>query len=193
MTTDRSFIWITAAVVVVVATAETVATQSLGDLARREEERRKATTTSRLYTNADLDAVASAQSTTPLPANAPTLPPDGGESLKPTTPVPAKYANIPGVEPIIIEGREKRDEQYWRQRARDIRDRVARATADVEGAQMRLADLDNGPQTAATVRERDVAAKSLAQLQATLGFRRDELAKFEAFARASNAQPDWIR
>ena len=79
----------------------------------------------------------------PVQAAAPTPPeetakPSGEAATGPTVmeedPVTHKM-NIRTTAPA----REKRDEPYWRGRAKDVRDRLAKATADLTAAQSSLA------------------------------------------------------
>jgi hypothetical protein len=99
----------------------------------------------------------------------------------------------PGAPGTVVEGREKRDEQYWRNRARNTRGRLARAIADVEAARARLEAIDAGPATPTAAREREVIAASLPRLEASVGSLRTEVEQFEARARIENVPPDWTR
>lgn len=165
-----------------------VEAQSLADVATREAERRGHTSSGRVYTNDDLVPVAN---TTPPP----TLPaaPLPGES-------PAAASALPGVaspdktggtssaqEPL--KAPEKRDEQYWRTRARELRGQLAKVEADMTAVEAQLAALAQAPQTPGTLREREVVAAALSRLQDSVRYRRDELVKFEALRRAAAPRP----
>jgi hypothetical protein len=167
--------------------------QSLADVARLEAQRRKQVKSGRVITNADLGPADSAPAQAPptaspaaAPAEATAVPPEakGGDGT----------AGEPdAVAPAPAKPREKRDEQYWRNRARDLRERLAKVEADVAGAESRVSDIDAQPGPAGAAAERQVMAAALARLQAEAQARREELDRFEAFARASNVPAEWTR
>jgi hypothetical protein len=165
------------------------AAQSLGDVAQRETERRAQTTSGRVYTNADLAPVdASTPSPVPMAAEVPPGPaPD-------TPPAPAAQpTDNPGIEPVIVKPREKRDEQYWRRLARDLRGRVAKGNANIAAQEARLAEIDAGPQTPTAVREREVIAATLSRLQLDARSHSEELTRFLTRAQIANAPEEWTR
>ena len=175
-------------IVALAAPASVAGVQSLGDIARREAERRNGTPSGRVFTNDDLahagEPPPAVSSSTPVPASAPEA-----KSPEPS----AKPAPDPGKEPILLEGREKRDEQYWRTQAQTVRARAAKAAAELASAESRLAALDAAPQTPAIERERAVAVALHARLQMQARSWRDEVARLEARARADKIPPEWIR
>jgi hypothetical protein len=170
-------------------TVQTTYAQSLADVARREAERRKQVTPGRVITDEDLVAVDAASPPPPTDAPASTALPDS-----PAKP-PAKDPSENGLngESAGIQGRPKRDEQYWRGRSKELRARLAKTETDAAGAESRLAKLDGGAQTSATARERKLVAAMHAKLKANGGFLRDELAAFERRARAENVPVEWTR
>lgn len=165
------------------------AAQSLGDVAQREAERRKQTTSGRVYTNADLAPVdASTPSPVPMAAEVPPGP------APETPPAPAaEPTDNPGIEPVIVKPREKRDEQYWRTLARDLRGRVAKGNANIAAQEARLAEIDAGPQTPTAVREREVISGTVSRLQRDVRFLSEELRRFVTRAQLAKVSEDWIR
>ena len=93
----------------------------------------------------------------------------------------------------MLQGREKRDEQYWRTQAQNVRARAAKAAAELASAEAHLAALDAAPQTPATERERTVAVTLRARLEMQARSWRDEVTRLEARARADKVPPEWIR
>jgi hypothetical protein len=89
--------------------------------------------------------------------------------------------------------REKRDEPYWRARAKDVRERLAKATADLEAAQAGLSALDSGPKTPATARERAVVAATVQRLQSELRSHQLEVTKMQMHAEMKKVPPEWIQ
>lgn len=177
--------------------------QSLGDVARREAERRKdaSRTPGRVYTNEDLGSVEPPAATPmqPVPTD-PAAPP-----AQDATEVTAEAANVgstvmeedPETHKVNIRTtaprREKRDEQYWRARAKDVRDRLAKATADLAAAQSSLAALDGGPKTPAAARERSVVTAALERLQSDVRYRQQDVTKMQMHAEMNKVPAAWIQ
>lgn len=188
-------VWILGIVLVPLDGAHSIASaQSLGDVARREADRRTQVASGRVYTNADLVSVDPPQAPT-APASPPVATEAGGESTQPAsksaeapTPTTGETSGEAQLKP-----REKRDEQYWRTRARDLRGRLAGAEADAAAAEAQLAALEASPQTPTMMREREVVAAALARLQSSVRYRHEELVKFEALVQASSVPAEWIR
>lgn len=167
--------------------------QSLADIARREAERRKEVASGRVITNADLapvDSVVAPQTPSPaVPAAS------AADAAKPAAEsgADAKRSEQDAGSATPAKPREKRDEPYWRARAQDLRQRLAKVNSDVAAAESRLVDMDAVPGSSQTAREREVTAAALARLQADARARLEELQRFEAFAQAQKIPPDWIR
>jgi hypothetical protein len=167
--------------------ADESSAQSLGELARREEERRRQTTPGKQYTNADLPHTESesAPAVTQLdPASAAAAAPD---------PSPAK---APGADEDAspARGREKRDEQYWRGRARELRGHVQRTQTEIGSLEARLTELDTQAATSPdALRERDVTATHLRKLRQNLQSFGREVERFEQRARTDRVPADWIK
>ena len=163
--------------------------QSLGDVARREAERRAQVTAWRAYTNADL---ASVDAPAPVPVDAVTR----SGAATPDTPVPGEEtepANNSGIEPIVVQALEKRDERYWRATARDLRERLAAVIANVAAKNARLREIDAGPRTPTTAREREVIAGTVDRLQRDARFHNEDLTRFLTRARTAKVPEEWIR
>jgi hypothetical protein len=188
MRTNRNFL---IALIAIAGSAHGVATQSLGDIARREAERRNQVEAGRTYTNEDLAAVDPAQAPAVAPAR----------SEEPAAPAPAtKPSGVtvredPANGTVNInapEAEKNRDEGYWRKRAKNARDRLATVNANIAAAQRRLTELESAPQTPATVRERELAAAALAQLQADAKLRNDDIAQMRTFAESQKVPAAWL-
>ena len=170
--------------------------QSLGEVARQESERRKSPGSARVYTNEDLSAVVT--TATPPVAAPPDATPPAAESPDAAKP---KGATVMEEDPVTHKvnirttapAREKRDEQYWRARSGEVREKLAKATADLEAAQSNLAALDRAPKTGATAREREVVAGVVQRLQSEVRYRQQDLAKLQTHAEMSKVPAEWIR
>jgi len=189
------------ATAVMLGIVSTAHPQSLGDVARREAERRKdaSRTPGRAYTNEDLGAI-EPPATTPQPA--PVDPaPAAEESIEATAeaanPGPTVMEEDPETHKVNIRTtaprREKRDEQYWRARAKDVRDRLAKATADLAAAQSSLSALDGGPKTPAAARERSVVSAAVERLQSELRYRQQDVTKMQMHAEMNKVPAAWIQ
>ena len=89
--------------------------------------------------------------------------------------------------------REKRDEQYWRARAKDVRDRLAKATADLTAAQSSLAAIDGGPKTPAAARERSIVNAAVERLQTEVRYRQQDVTKMQMHAEMNKVPAAWIQ
>ena len=177
--------------------AVAVHAQSLGEVARREVERRKeaAQAPGHVYTNENLAAEPSPSAPQSDPSPEATV-----EAATPSTP-----ASSSGM--VVVENPEthrvnfrstttppdNRDEAYWRGRAKDVRGRLARATADLEASQTRLAALDAGPQTPAAARERSIVAAIVKRLQSEMRHHHEGVAVLQTHAEMAKVSPEWIK
>jgi hypothetical protein len=160
--------------------------QSLGELARREEARRMQITPGKQYTNADLPQT----ETAPAP---PVMQPDLGPVAAAVDPSPAKAPDA-GEDAPPARGREKRDETYWRARARELKGHVQRTQMEIGSLEARLTELDTQAATSpAALRERDVTATHLRKLRQNLQSFGNEVERFEQRARADRVPADWIK
>lgn len=138
-----------------------VSAQSLADLANRTAERQRGVAQGRVYTNLDLARDASAA---PSPSTV------VGEPSTPAPMTPSTQASEAGTAPpdlksVIVSAPEKNNEPYWRAKAQKVRARLSRTTAGIATAEARLREIDAGPPTPTSIREREVVAVTLARLQ----------------------------
>jgi hypothetical protein len=182
--------------------ASTAQPQSLGDVARREAERRKdaSRTPGRVYTNENLGPVEPPASTPlqPAPADSAGPPEEPKEvTAEAASTGPTVMEEDPETHKVNIRTtaprREKRDEPYWRGRARDVRDRLAKATADLTAAQSSLAALDSGPKTPAAARERSVVSAAVERLQSEVRYRQQDVTKMQMHAEMNKVPSAWIQ
>jgi hypothetical protein len=167
------------------------AAQGLADVARKSGAKPGA----RVYTNADLPAVEPA-SAAPVQAAAEAEADDAADEKEASRDGDMDSGAAESPAPLIeapVKAREKRSEAYWRARAQDLRERMARATADVSGMAARLDALDAAAASPAVEQERKLAAAALAKGLANLDYLRDEETRLEARARLENVPISWIR
>jgi hypothetical protein len=200
-------------------TPQVAPAQSLGDVAARAVERRAQVATGRVYTDADL-APAEAQAPA-LPAEAGAGAAVGadveagvgadfgadvvantepGASTSGTSGTPASSdgtstADGPstGTGAVIVQAKKQQDEQYWRTRARRLRDQLARAAARVATAEARLSEINAAPRTAAATRQRETLAETHRRLQEDARSLSDTLARFLAQARVAQVPEEWTQ
>jgi hypothetical protein len=180
-----------ALVLLLTTSAQIAQAQALGEVAQREAERRTRVAAGRVYTNADLaPEEVSAPSPAPVPGEAAATP---GASM-PETPAPSasgrepEQVNDSGLDPTIVEAPAKQDEPYWRSKAQNLRDRLAKATAGIAAGEADLRQIAAAPQTPAVAREREVAAATLDRLRRDADSLRDELARLETRPELADAQ-----
>ena len=167
--------------------------QSLGDVARRESERRKdaATAPGRVYTNEDLAAIDPPREpgqAVPAPAKV-----TGGAAAAPT-PGPASTTEPQQTADTTTgSARKKHDERYWREWAKHMRERLAKARADLESARSSLSALDSGPKTPAVARERAVVAATVQRFQSDLRARQLEETELQRQAGINKIPAEWIQ
>lgn len=179
-----------AALLCVFLAVHATAAQSLGHVAQREAERRKQVASGRAYTNADLTPVdAPAPPAAPVPTEVAPVP---APETPATRPAP-KLTDNPGKEPILVEGREKRDEQYWRTMARDVRARLAKLNAAVAAHEARIAAIDAGPQTPTEIREREVLSGTLIVLRKDTRLVVEGLTRFLTRAQLAKIPEEWFQ
>lgn len=168
-----------------------LSSQSLAAVADRESERRQRAPTGRVFTNADLAPVEPATAAV-SPAVLATTAPAATAASTEESKSPAAGPDTPAAAPVV-EGRQKRDERYWRAGASDLRRRLARANADAAGAESRLAEITAGAPTPDMARERRVVAEGLVRLRATARFLYEEMTRFQTRAGAENVPAEWTQ
>lgn len=186
-TMPRTIGWV---VSVVLATAGSGAAQSLGDVARRSAAQRGATSkAAKVYSNGDLtpDFTTPESPTPSKPAE-----PDGETPATDSTAEADKLEFSPVSDTEAAPPKNERGEEYWRERATRIRDRLQQQRLQIAELQRRVETLSGlGGSTAG--REKDLTELRLRQAQSDLGHLEQEWANFEATARAKNVPPAWIR
>ncbi len=171
------------------ATAGTAWSQSLGDVARREEERRKAIKAPvKVYTDTDLR---------PVPVSTPDPPADAQTAAaaeKPPTNAEAK-PDAKDAAPSIDQG-----EDYWRKLMGDVRELRARSGTYLEALLSRLAALNNDfyaqqdpAMRAAIGDQRNRVYDDMERLKKDMADQEAAIAKIEEDARKANIPPGWIR
>jgi hypothetical protein len=172
----------------VTAAVAPVLTQSLGDVAKKEEERRKSVSApAKVYTNKDL---------TPVP---------GGSS--PTAPVPAQPASPGATAPSssadaakLAEKGPVKDQAYWAGRHKGLQEKLDRDQTYLAALQTRINSLttdfvnrDDPAQRAVIERDRQKTTAELARLQQEIVKGKQAIADFEEEARKAGVPPGWLR
>jgi len=188
---QRATVW---TVTLLVGVASAAGAQTLADVARRARIDSMASG-SRTFTNADLpdvDPLVPAFALDPIGEGE--VQPDSGPAAvgAAETALEVTAEDTPPLLEAPVKAREKRPESYWRARASDVRERLARATANVNSVAGRLDVLERGPVSQVTEQERKLAAEALAKHLANLGYIRVELDRLEDRARAEGVPLSWI-
>lgn len=190
---------------VIMLSGATLLSQSLADVARKEEERRKSAGTSgRVYTDRDLPSVPAGEATaTPAAAgrdstsSASSPATTGGKEGEPkerTADAPAESKKTVPVAPRV-----KRDEEHWRERAQLIRSRLDRLRADTTAIEGRIAELNaklagaSAPRAQTINTEIRQATEDLSLFQNDIPLIEQEWAIFEGRARDAKVPADWVR
>ena len=180
------------------ASAATVYSQSLADVARQEAERRKSVSSqARVYTNEDLGAPA------PAPAGTPTAPSAGATPAKQASAESGSGAkteagakgveNESPVEKAKSEPNKFRDEKQWRERAQQYRTRLEKLRSDVASIQSRVEGLRSANQTPAIASDLKLAEQDLVKYKNQLGYIEKEWAGIEQKAREDNVPATWLQ
>jgi len=187
----RLVLSLAAAAVFVAGHVTAASAQSLADVARRETERRQQVASGKVYTDGDLAPVDAA--TAPVPQTPPPPASDGERAATSPTSSPAPGETPAGKEPVILKGREQRDEKYWRKLMPELRARVAKANAEVAAQEARLAEIDGGEQTATRLQERQVVLSTLSRAQRDARSLTEELTRFMTRAQRAKVPDEWLR
>jgi hypothetical protein len=187
-------IWaIALGLVLTIATAGVAWTQTLGDVARKEEERRKAIKTpTKVITNDDLHPV---PVTTPDPQPPAEANPAGQAAPAEAKATEAKAGDAKADKPSIDQG-----EAFWRKRTGDARAARARSDTFLDALQTRLSGLQRDfyteqdpAQRSAIWAQRTRVFDDLEKLKKDIVTQDEEIAKIEEDARKANIPPGWIR
>ena len=182
-----------AALLVGLSWLDAPAAQSLGTVARQEQERRGQSPSGKRYSNDDLQS-------TPTPEVPPLAPPSPSVASESAEAAKTSVSDSPGAPPVESAGgtagakaKEKRDEAYWRTRARDLQGAAWKARDEVSMAEAQLAELEQAGGSPGVAREREVTQGTLDKLRRRLKFLLADAAVFEQDARAQNVPPEWLR
>jgi hypothetical protein len=164
--------------------AASAQTQSLADVAKKEEERRKSVKTAgKVYTNKDLGGAVDAAAPAPAPA-APAA--AAADTAKPAEPAKPQ-------EPV-------KDQAYWSQRLKELQSQVARDETYAEAMQTRINSLsadfvnrDDPAQRAALAADRQKAVAELERLRQQIEAGKKAIADLEEEARRAGVPPGWLR
>lgn len=156
--------------------------QSLGEIALKEQERRKALKASgKVLSNADLPKNAT-------PATPKTLP--EGAAAKP------EAAQPPAAKPP----QEERDEAWWRQRMSQLREELRRNELFAEALQTRINSLtndftsrDDPYQRARIAEDRQRAMAEMDRVRGDIDLQKKKMLEVEDEARRAGVPPGWLR
>lgn len=176
-------------IVILVTEGAASASQSLGEVARREEERRKQVAAGRVYSN---DALADVETTVAAPRQTPQATGSADQAgVSESTDATAQESGEEAAGSKPSE-RKQRDEKYWRNHMSVLRAAVAKANADLAAQEARLREIQNDSSPTA-VREREVITRTIARLQVTARVHRDVLTRNLTQAELSGVAADWLR
>lgn len=187
-----------AAMLIVIWSGGVVSSQSLADIARKEEERRKTVKTqSKVYTNQDLRpgrSVAVPPSSTATSTSSSTS--SGGETAAAGPETPGAGAGPQADAPPP----EKRDQKYWKDRLAAAQLAVERARVMADAMQTRINSLnadfvntDDPARRAVVERDRQRALAELNRLKEEVAAGAERIAEIEDEARRANVPPGWLR
>jgi hypothetical protein len=173
-----------AAAAICLALASAAFAQSLGDVAKKEEARRKAAAKpSKVYTNDDLRP---SDGVTPPAAAAPAA--------------PAAAASAQAKPEEKADEGPKKDEPYWRERVKQLRDSLQRARMFQEALQTRINSLsadfaarDDPAQRGVVASDRQKALAELDRVTKEIADFEKQLSDLEDEARRAGVPPGWLR
>jgi hypothetical protein len=182
-----------AAAVCLGLTANLAAQESLGNVANQEAARRKQAPSGKSYSNDNLkpEPQPSSPPVAPTGANSAASSADG-ESVKATTGAEAAAEEGSGAP----KARNKRDETYWRNMAKQIHGRVQQYRDLVQSTEQRLAALDEQIENgagASVVQERKVTADALAKHRKGLEAMLVESKRLWQKAQFDHVPAEWIQ
>ncbi len=175
-----------------------VRSQSLGDLARKEEERRKSVKTvkndGRVLTNKDVPRVPQ----TSAPVN-PAEPADAEPKDATAAPAASEAAAAPGDAKAPADVAVK-DQKYWSERRQALQAQLDRDQVLADALQSRVnalngdfAKRDDPAQRTVIGNERQKAIDELGRLNASIVLHKKAIADFEEEARRAAVPPGWLR
>lgn len=175
--------------------------QSLGDVAKKEQERRKTIQTpSKVYTNENLKrdpggSVPAAPTPTPTTGSTGTTPAPGTSAT--ATPPAGNTPPAAGAEQSQTQAK---DEKYWKNRMNEARDQMSRNKTLADALQSRINALDfdrintDDPAKRAQIeRDRQKALAELERLKKEMKEQNMAVTAIEEEARRANVPPGWLR
>lgn len=167
-------------------------TQSLADLAKKEEERRKAVKApSKTYTDKDLGKVPAPVASAPASETKPAAAADAAKDAKPATP-PAK--------PDEKEAEPPKDQAYWSGRMKELQTQLSRDETYLEALQSRINALstdfvnrDDPAQRAKIASDRQRAVAESDRLKQQIESEKKSIADLQEEARRAGVPPGWLR
>lgn len=185
-----------AAMLIVTWSGGAVSSQSLADIARKEEERRKTVKTqSKVYTNQDLRPGRSV-AVQPSSTSTSTSTSSGGETAAAGSETPGAGAGPLADAPPP----EKRDQKYWKDRLAAAQLALERARVTADAMQNRINSLnadfvntDDPARRAVVERDRQRALAELNRLKEEVAAGAERIAEIEDEARRANVPPGWLR
>jgi hypothetical protein len=176
------------------ALAGSAAAQSLGDVAREEVARRQATSPTKVYTNADLG--------TPEPASAAAAPAAAAQSAVSSAATADADKEKPAGDPKGAAKGEstRKDEKYWRDRMKALREGKTRAESFAEALQSRINALstdfinrDDPAQRNRISADRQKALDELARVKKEIVDSTKAIEDLQSEARHEGVPPGWLR
>jgi hypothetical protein len=173
--------------------------QSLGDVAKKEEERRKKTPSSgKVYTNKDLGAAPSPTPSASTPSAAATA-----DDAKATGSKPGEKATSKDDKDTAKKDKdqaEPKGQAYWSARRKTLQETVDRDSTFADALQSRINALttdfvnrDDPAQRATIERDRQKAIAELDRLKKQIVDDRKALADLDEEARRAGVPPGWLR
>jgi hypothetical protein len=171
-----------------------VLSQSLADVAKKEEERRKTIPQpAKVYTNKDLKAVPPAPA--PPPADAGAAPADAKAAEKPAGAGDKEPAKKDGSKDAPV-----KDKAYWADRQKALQDTLERDQTYADALQSRINALtadfvnrDDPAQRSVIERDRQKALAELNRLKQTIVDDKKAQTDFAEEARRAGVPPGWLR
>jgi hypothetical protein len=191
----KPFLPIAAACALILILATSVMSQSLGELARREEARRLSIAQpAKVYTNESLGVESAAPAATPTPSRVVPADRTAQQPSNVATEPPSNLATQPPSRPAT------QDESDWHQRIDEARAALARANILTKALQSYLnalstdfASRDDPAQRSVIASDRQHALVELERMQQEVQGRQKTIADIEEQARRAGVPPGWVR
>ena len=186
----RSTGWVAGCAVAILLSAgalQEASAQGLGSVARAEAERRKSAPAGKVYTNEHLPAVPPAPAAAAAGGSAQTTPGDAADGK-------------PAADKGSDKAPDKKDEAYWRERLKSLREAKARAESFAEALQSRINGLstdfvnrDDPAQRNLIAADRQKALDELTRVQKEVREATRALEELQTDARREGVPAGWVR